>query len=125
MVSDIQGRIKAALALKPGEGKSSQAATANVLRNKPSSLSSPMKYSSLTQHSCNTLSSTRHTLLKIITTGQHQMRNLTATKLTKSKSISDRQTMVIVSDIQGRKYSSTSSQAWRRRKLLGGHCECF
>ncbi|KAJ8754794.1 hypothetical protein K2173_012183 [Erythroxylum novogranatense] len=21
--------------------------------------------------------------------------------------------------------SSTSSQAWRRRKLLGGHCECF
>ena len=36
MASDIQGRIKAALALKPGEGESSQAATANVLRNKPS-----------------------------------------------------------------------------------------
>ena len=32
-VSDIQGRIKAALALKPGEGESSWAATANVLRN--------------------------------------------------------------------------------------------
>ena len=34
-VSDIQGRIKTAEALKPGEGESSQAATANVLRNKP------------------------------------------------------------------------------------------
>lgn len=30
----------------------------------------------------------------------------------------------LVSDIQGRIVSSTSSQARRRRKLLGGHCEC-
>ncbi|CBI21545.3 unnamed protein product, partial [Vitis vinifera] len=29
-----------------------------------------------------------------------------------------------ISDIQGR-ISSTNSQAWQRRKLLGGYCECF
>ena len=39
-VSDIQGRKEAPQALKPGEGESSQAATANVLRNKPLDLSS-------------------------------------------------------------------------------------
>lgn len=37
---DIQGRIKAAKTLKPGEGESYKAATANILRNKPWDLTS-------------------------------------------------------------------------------------
>ncbi|KAF1862432.1 hypothetical protein Lal_00026966 [Lupinus albus] len=35
-VSDIQGRIRTTLVLKPGEGENSWSATVNVLRNKPS-----------------------------------------------------------------------------------------
>jgi hypothetical protein len=30
-----------------------------------------------------------------------------------------------ISDIQGRNKAALTLKPWRRRKLLGGHCECF
>ncbi|WVZ24206.1 hypothetical protein V8G54_002750 [Vigna mungo] len=107
--ADIQGRIKAAVVLKPGEGENSLAATANVHRETSHSICHA-------GHPITHLTWRRRKLLG----GHCECLEKQALEYVIIELLKHEQNTQQLAD-----RSSTSSQARRRRKLLGGHCECL